>query len=454
MNGYNSHSGMPYNFPPPHQGFPYGSPQVALAHYTGQHQAGGHQTTLQAGTAYPHSGLPAATYPFPMAAQERAKNNLRTSPREPKSNTKSGSNKTAPSAPQNPSGKNNKASTTVKAEDEDLKNKPWTDEEVTVTLRYLFGDLEDGDIGEGKYKEWQKSKSHWNRKMSTELFGGKHAQESIKSKLDRSMKIYKYMVIFEDHTGGVGDGDDGGMSESEKIKVKLDSVRKAGKDVGNITIAKIEKWRTLGWYKMIDRCLGASQNVRRKTTISSVNAPSPFNENDAGDTEQGAEDAELVLSDDDDNSVNGKAIPVNIESDNEDTGGTTGEGERNEDEIDKTAIQAAPKKGEKKRAGPTSTKGVEELLHKKKKGAATAATTSVDPTEFFAANAEFFRAQAGINERSLQLKEKQFNTTSKREDKKVQINLAQNILASDKMEDDPELRQYARAALMKALQTD
>lgn len=218
MSGYNNHPGTPYNFSSHAQHFSYSSPQLGMAHFGGQHQTGNHQATLQAGTAYPHSVLPSAAYHIPVGAPmpvlppnfvtqpaihapssspgpisgDRAstpdlpvlpqQNSLRTSPRSnkgvapprapqtvaqqsggksiPKDASKSGS-----SAPQNPSQKASKSSAAAKVEDDDMKNKAWTDEEVTMTFAYLFGDLEDGDIGEGKYRDWQSNKSHWNRKV-------------------------------------------------------------------------------------------------------------------------------------------------------------------------------------------------------------------------------------------------------------------------------------------------
>lgn len=209
---------------------------------------------------------------------------------------------------------------------------------------------------------------------------------------------------------------------------------------------------SLGIAPDMDCSLGTSHNVRRKTTISSVNAPSPFSGNDAGDAEPATEDPEYIPSDNEEERANVGKDTATEEANNDGTSGG-GEGEEREgNEAVETSTHAAAKtddkKGEKKRAGPTSTRGVEEPPHKKKKPAAA----SVDTTEFLAANAEYFRAQVKINERSQQLKEKQYQTTTALAKNKFRAELAQNILASDNMDDEVELKEAARDTIRKALQ--
>lgn len=84
------------------------------------------------------------------------------------------------------------------------------------------------------------------------MFEGKRNADAIKSKIGRLKKTFDYIVAFEDHTGGGGDGDDDDLPRSQQIANKLESARRFGADVGDIKAAEIEKWEELGWYRMVN----------------------------------------------------------------------------------------------------------------------------------------------------------------------------------------------------------
>ncbi|KAG8984827.1 hypothetical protein FRB90_005102 [Tulasnella sp. 427] len=357
-----------------------------------------------------------------------------------------------------------KPKTEADVKEEDPANHVWDDGATTLIFNYLFGDVMDGDIGEGQWRDWQKHKAHHYKKasvkcclillevtliffyrvkkMAEQLFGGKRAVGSVKSKVERVIKIYKHIVAFEDHTGGGGDGDDDGLTEAEKIKNKLDSAQAAGKAVGKITVAEIQKWRENG-------CLGGSQNVRRKTALSSVKSPSPFgasrraSTSDNEEEDVNAEDQEPIVVDEGDN-VETDGVLERMEDD-----GNTGNVVNSQIDLGASLKNTEVKREGKKRAGPSGTTGVEEPPFKKSRAAAA----SVDTGAFLSANTEYFQSRVEIDKKNLELREKQFKTSAALEKKKVKLELAQKILADGTI-DDEEVKDRARKVLMNALEDD
>lgn len=49
--------------------------------------------------------------------------------------------------------------------EESLRGVPWTDEDTTKLLAYLYGDSEDGDAGGGVWEEYKNNKAHYHKKV-------------------------------------------------------------------------------------------------------------------------------------------------------------------------------------------------------------------------------------------------------------------------------------------------
>lgn len=84
------------------------------------------------------------------------------------------------------------------------------------------------------------------------LFEQKYNTSAVKGQYERSLKVYKFIVAFEDFTGGAGDGDE----DAQDLKSQIEASRLGGCDVGNLSPAVLELWYKKGWYKLFNDRFG------------------------------------------------------------------------------------------------------------------------------------------------------------------------------------------------------
>ena len=85
-------------------------------------------------------------------------------------------------------------------------------------------------------------------KASNKLFNGVYSESAVKGCFTRSLKTFRMLVAFENHTGnGGGDGD---VMENGTVEEQLGSAHSSGVDVSKLRPQLIEEWRRNGWYDL------------------------------------------------------------------------------------------------------------------------------------------------------------------------------------------------------------
>ncbi|KAG9044263.1 hypothetical protein FS837_008542 [Tulasnella sp. UAMH 9824] len=313
----------------------------------------------------------------------------------------------------------------------------WSDEDTTTLLAYIYGDVEDGDVGGGCYDQFKDNKAWWYTKMANELFAGRRKASSIKSKHERMLQFFNCMVEFEDHTGGGGDGDDESFLDEEKIANKLNSARKAGATVGGIKPDQIRKWRANGWYETINRRIGARLNVRNQFDLNSTRDLSPFEPHGRttssallGDEEEiDVDGLEMVADDPTGAASKPDVVTAEAEALHESQPPSTNHKERREGKEGGEAPEEKKKKVKPEGGASKSSKrpgsGVEEPAHKKSKKS----SASADTAETLASTAAYFNSRADIDKRNLELKEQQFKRGADFEREKLRVEVAKGVAA-------------------------
>ena len=142
--------------------------------------------------------------------------------------------------------------------------KHWTDEEKSKLFSWLMGPGQD---------------DHWNALRATknsclrevclplrvlpplthfqcsmEVFGNKKTYQALKGCYERNFNLFKQIYAFESyhsHAPSIT-----GLPEADRLREyerRLQTARKAGCDVGNITARTIDHWHRVGWYDLFYR---------------------------------------------------------------------------------------------------------------------------------------------------------------------------------------------------------
>ncbi|KAJ7579412.1 hypothetical protein C8J56DRAFT_897257 [Mycena floridula] len=126
----------------------------------------------------------------------------------------------------------------------------------------LFGHFLD-PTNEDNFKSLKFKKSAMH-KASLELFKGTRNTNSVTSMWSRSIKLFKELVAYYSFTGGAGDADaDPDESSEARQSQRLAGAKRAGKDVGKLTVKEIKAWEENGWFELFDGRLGSKQNIVR-----------------------------------------------------------------------------------------------------------------------------------------------------------------------------------------------
>lgn len=94
--------------------------------------------------------------------------------------------------------------------------------------------------------------------LSTTFLNGKYSGAACKGQYTRSLKFYKAIVVYENFTGGGGDGDGSapvsnpGVDSLATIKARIERMKKRGEDVITLTPKLIDNWHKLGWFGLFN----------------------------------------------------------------------------------------------------------------------------------------------------------------------------------------------------------
>jgi hypothetical protein len=146
--------------------------------------------------------------------------------------------------------------------------KHWTDEEKSKLFSWLMGPGQD---------------DHWNSLRATknsclrevrvvtlhtifvlidrvqcavEVFGSKKTYQALKGCYERNFNLFKQIYAFENFHSHQGNVAVSALSEADRLREyerRLQTARKAGCDVGNVTARTIDHWHRVGWYDLFYR---------------------------------------------------------------------------------------------------------------------------------------------------------------------------------------------------------
>lgn len=89
-----------------------------------------------------------------------------------------------------------------------------------------------------------------------EVFGSKKTYQALKGCYERNFNLFKQIYAFESFHAHAGNLTVSSLSEADRLREyerRLQTARKAGCDVGNITARTIDHWHRVGWYDLFYR---------------------------------------------------------------------------------------------------------------------------------------------------------------------------------------------------------
>ncbi|KAG6830652.1 hypothetical protein H0H92_015549 [Tricholoma furcatifolium] len=127
--------------------------------------------------------------------------------------------------------------------------KHWTDEEKSKLFSWL--------MGPGQDEHWNSLRATKNsclRECALEVFEGKKSYQALKGCYERNFNLFKQIYAYEiyhAHAPGLSS-----YNEADRLREyerRLQSARKAGCDVGNVTARTVDHWHRVGWYDLFYR---------------------------------------------------------------------------------------------------------------------------------------------------------------------------------------------------------
>ncbi|KAL0954611.1 hypothetical protein HGRIS_003571 [Hohenbuehelia grisea] len=132
--------------------------------------------------------------------------------------------------------------------------KHWTDEEKSRLFNYLMGPGQDDH-----WNSLRATKNSCLRECAIDIFGGKKTYQALKGCYERNFNLFKQIYAFESYHQASGQAHSGSLSnlgEADRLREidrRLQTVRKAGVEVGNINPRTIDQWHRHGWYDLFYR---------------------------------------------------------------------------------------------------------------------------------------------------------------------------------------------------------
>ncbi|KAG6861356.1 hypothetical protein C0995_001089 [Termitomyces sp. Mi166 len=145
--------------------------------------------------------------------------------------------------------------------------KHWTDEEKSKLFNWL--------MGPGQDEHWNALRATKNSclrevidlptlssatrltffdKCAIEVFGSKKTYQALKGCYERNFNLFKQIYAYEMyHTHAPNLNSYNEADRLREYERRLQSARKAGCDVGNVTARTIDHWHRLGWYELFYR---------------------------------------------------------------------------------------------------------------------------------------------------------------------------------------------------------
>ncbi|TFK40263.1 hypothetical protein BDQ12DRAFT_711658 [Crucibulum laeve] len=126
--------------------------------------------------------------------------------------------------------------------------KHWTDEEKTKLFNWLMGHGQDDH-----WNSLRATKNSCLRECAIEVFGSKKTYQALKGCYERNFNLFKQIYAFETYHAHAGSPNISQLAEAERVREyerRLQTARKNGCDVGNITARTIDHWHRMGWYKL------------------------------------------------------------------------------------------------------------------------------------------------------------------------------------------------------------
>ncbi|KAG6817156.1 hypothetical protein H0H87_012117 [Tephrocybe sp. NHM501043] len=127
--------------------------------------------------------------------------------------------------------------------------KHWTDEEKSKLFNWLMGPGQDDH-----WNSLRATKNSCLRECANEVFGSKKTYQALKGCYERNFNLFKQIYAYElyhAHAQNLSS-----FNEADRLREyerRLQSARKAGCDVGNVTARTIDHWHRLGWYDLFYR---------------------------------------------------------------------------------------------------------------------------------------------------------------------------------------------------------
>ncbi|KAF5367094.1 hypothetical protein D9758_003979 [Tetrapyrgos nigripes] len=164
--------------------------------------------------------------------------------------------------------------------------KHWSDEEKSKLFKWLMGPGQDDH-----WNSLRATKNSCLRECASEVFGGKKTYQALKGCYERNFNLFKQIYSFETFHNQNGTlGVNPNLSEADSLREyerRLQTARKAGCDVGNITARTIDNWHRNGWYELFYRRWHGDPATTRPT----VNHRGvPTSANGTGDDPDGDDD--------------------------------------------------------------------------------------------------------------------------------------------------------------------
>lgn len=104
-----------------------------------------------------------------------------------------------------------------------------------------------------------------------EVFGSKKTYQALKGCYERNFNLFKQIYAFESfhsHSGSVNS-----LNEADRLREyerRLQSARKNGCDVGNITARTVDHWHRVGWYELFYRRYVAEHTHMHALTVRDI----------------------------------------------------------------------------------------------------------------------------------------------------------------------------------------
>jgi len=157
---------------------------------------------------------------------------------------------------------------------------------MTATLSIL--------TGQARARNIRATKNSCLRECAIEVFGSKKTYQALKGCYERNFNLFKQIYAFESFHGHSGDLST--FNEADRLREyerRLQTARKSGCDVGNVTARTIDHWHRVGWYELFYRRWHGDPATTRPVQARNTNV--------TGANQNGGDDADM---DDDPPQVN------------------------------------------------------------------------------------------------------------------------------------------------------